>query len=212
MTQECYATILEASLYSSEVWKAFWNHDQVAHVHRTLLLIDERESLREHVKLRILSLCNGQLPSSCPLNPADIALHYWMAIASILPEAAHKPEQSVQLFQLAEYVFRAYDEHHHSEDTLDSLLRSWSSSLLAHNHTELPGRYEVDNIVLGFTKLLLCLVPSLKSCKRPLNAGALISSIFQKFLFTRRYVSWQTFCNIVWLLHLSVRICNLANI
>ncbi|KZM26818.1 Ubiquitinyl hydrolase 1 [Ascochyta rabiei] len=189
VTQECYDTITEASLCSSAVWQTFWTHPQVAHVHRVLLLLDERESLREHIKLKILSICGGDLPSSCPLDRADIASHYWVAIANILPEVANKSEQSVQLFQLAEHVFRAHDEHNRSEETLRSLLHSWSSSLLAHEHSEIPGRYKVDNVVLGFTKLLLCLIPSLKSYKRPLNAGALISSIFEKFLFTRRTLS-----------------------
>ncbi|XPS80524.1 Ubiquitinyl hydrolase 1 [Ascochyta lentis] len=191
VTHECYATIMEASLYSSEVWETFWKHPRVAHIHQMLLLIDERESLREHIKMKILSICGGHLPSSCPLDAADIASHYWIAVANILPQVAHKPEQSVQLFQLAEHVFRAYDEHNRSEETLRSLLLSWSSSLLAHRHSEVPGRYRVDNVVLGFTKLLLCLIPSLKSYKRPLNAGALISSIFQKFLFTTRTSSTQ---------------------
>ena len=188
VTQECYATILEASLYSSAVWEAFWAHPQIAHVHRTLLLTDRRESLRENIKLKILSICDGHLPLSCPLSTADIASRYWVAVAPILPEAAQNAEQSVQLFELAEHVFRVHDEHDRSEDNLRSFLRSWSSLLLAHKHTELPGRYEVDNVVLGFTKLLLCLVPSLKSYKRPLNAGSLISSIYQGFLFPKRYV------------------------
>ncbi|KAJ4343616.1 hypothetical protein N0V95_006624 [Ascochyta clinopodiicola] len=197
VTQECYATILEASLYSSAVWQTFWKHSQVAHVHRVLLLLDEREILREHIKLKIFSLCGGHLSSSCALDTADIASHYWIAIANILPEVAHKSEQSVQLFQLAEHVFRAHDEHSRSEETLRSLLHSWSSSLLAHTHSEVPGRYRVDNVVLGLTKLLLCLIPSLKSYKRPLNASALISSIFQKFLFTRREVENMDVDNIM---------------
>lgn len=188
VAQECYVTILEASLHSSAFWEAFWKQSQVANIHRTLLLIDGRESLRDNIKSKIKFVCNGHLPSSCPIEAADIAARYWSAIADILPEAAQRPEQSVQLFQLAEHVFRAYDEHHRSENTLRSLLRSWSSSLLAHHHIEIPGRYEVDNVVLGFTRLLLCLVPSLKSYKRPLNAGALVVSIFRELLFTGRYV------------------------
>lgn len=193
VTQECYAIILEGSLYSSAVWDEFWKHPQIAQIHRTLLLTDERETLREQVKQKIISVCGGDLPSSCPLDIADIALRYWTAIADILPEVIQEPEHSVQLFQLAEHVFRVYDTHNRSEGTLRSLLRSWSSFLLAYDHTEIPGRYEVDNVVLGFTQLLLCLIPSLKSYKRPLNAGALVWSIFRKFLFTNKYVLFPHF-------------------
>ncbi|KAH6625648.1 hypothetical protein C7974DRAFT_396461 [Boeremia exigua] len=180
---ECYSTILEASLYSHVIWETFWGHPQIPQIHRTLLLSDTRATLRDKIKLKILYICGGHLPSSCPLSTADIVSRYWTTIASILPEAVQEVEQSVQLFDLAQSVFRSYDEHHRSEENLRSLLRSWSSWLLAYDHTEIPGRYEADNVVLGFTKLLLCLVHSLKSYKRPLNAGSLISSIFQKFMF-----------------------------
>lgn len=164
----------------------------MAQIHRTLLLTDERENLREYVKLKILSVCGEHLPSSCPLNTAEIASRYWNVIVSIVPGASQAPEQSTQLFELAQHVFRVYDEHHRSEDNLRSLLRSWSSLLLAHNHSEIPGQYEADNVVMGLTKLLLCLIPSLKSYKHPLNAGALISSVFQRFLFNRYVLEYRS--------------------
>lgn len=172
-------------MYSQVIWQTFWTHPQVNHIHRALLLTDTRETLRESIQRKVLSVCGGHLPSSCPLDAADIASRYWAAIASILPETVQEAEKSVQIFELAQHVFRVHDEHHRSEENSRSLLRSWSSCMLAYNHTEVPGRYDADNVVLGFTKLLLCLVPSLKSFKRPLNAGSLITSIFQKYLFTR---------------------------
>ncbi|KAF1925634.1 uncharacterized protein M421DRAFT_7661 [Didymella exigua CBS 183.55] len=183
IVQECYATILEASLCCPLVWQTFWEHPEVAQIHRTLLLTDQREDLREYIKLKALSVCGGHLPSSCSLVPGEIASRYWSVIASILPDASQASEQSTQLFELAQHVFRVYDEHYRSEDNLRALLHSWSSLLLAHNHSEIPGRYEADNVVMGFTKLLLCLLPSLKSYKNSLNAGALISSVFHRFLF-----------------------------
>lgn len=186
LAQECYATTLEASLYSSAIWEAFWAHPENAYIHRTLLLTDRRNDLRESIKLKILSVCGGHLPSSCLLTTSDIASRYWHVIGPILPETTQNPATSIQLFDLAEHVFRSQDEYDRNEDTLRSFLRTWSSLLLAYNHSELPGRYEVDNVVLGFTRLLSSLVHSLKSYKRPLNAGALISSIYQKFLFTKR--------------------------
>lgn len=183
IAHECYSLILEASLYSQVVWETFWGHSQIHVIHRTLLLSDTRATLRESTKLKILSLCGGHLPTSCPLDIADIASRYWTAISIILPEVVQLAEQAVQLFELAQHVFRVFDEHHRNEDNSRALLQNWSSWLLAYNHTEVPGRYETDSVVLGFTKLLLYLVPSLKSYKHPLNAGALITSIFQKFLF-----------------------------
>lgn len=181
-------------MYSSVIWKAFWEHPQALRIHRELLLTDPRETLRSAIKLKILSICGGHLPSSCPLSAADISVRYWETIADILPGAVEQIDQSDQLLELAQHVFRVYDEYHRSEDNLRSLLHTWSSSLISYSHTEIPGRYEVDHIILGFTKLLMCLIPSLKSYKHPLNASGLISTLFQKFLFTRynsKHVSWR---------------------
>jgi ubiquitin carboxyl-terminal hydrolase 34 len=55
--------------------------------------------------------------------------------------------------------------------------------LLHYNHEEFVGRDEVDFVVLGFAKLLLSCIPSIKSFKKPLNAGPLMEQIFRKFLF-----------------------------
>jgi ubiquitin carboxyl-terminal hydrolase 34 len=210
VAQECYATILEASLCCPTVWKTFWEHPEVAQVHRTLLLTDHRENLRKHIELKILSICGGHLPSSRSLDAADISSRYWTTIASILPGASQFSEQSVQLFELAQHVFRVYDEYHRSEDNLRILLQSWCSLLLAHDHSEVPGRYEVDHVVMGFTKLLLCLVPSLKSYKHPLNAGRLISSIFQKFLFNGYVFTTSNRCSELFTFALIEPVANTA--
>ena len=193
IAEESYAAILEASLCCPVVWSTFWDHPEQAQIHRTLLLTDQREGVREYVKLKVLSVCGGHLPSSCSLDTAEVVSRYWTIVATILPDASQAAEQSTQLFELAQFVFRVYDEHHRNEDNLRLLLGSWSSFLLAHNHSELPGQYERDDVVMGFTKLLLCLIPSLKSYKHPLKAGALVSSIFQRFLFIRYVLQWRTF-------------------
>lgn len=172
-------------MYSSVFWNTIWEHSEALLVHRELLLADKRETLRSSIKLKILSICGGHLPSACPLSAADISARYWETIADILPHAVEQPDRSGQLLELAQHVFRVYDEHHRSEDNLRSLLQTWSSLLVSYSHTEIPGRYEVDHVVLGLTKLLTCLIPSLKSYKHPLNSSELISALFQKFLFTR---------------------------
>lgn len=184
-TQDCYATIVEAGLCSIEFWNTFWEHPNLSQIHEKLLLTDPREPLRQCIKLKILSVCGGHLPSSCNLDMADIASRYWATIAGILPATVQEAGHSDQIFELAQHAFRAYDEHHRNEDYLRSLLHDWTRWLLNYDHKELPGCYEVDKVVSGFTKLLLCLVPSLKSHKHPLNASDLVSAIFQKFLFPR---------------------------
>lgn len=178
-----YAAILEASLHSRRVWEAFVNRAEISVLHQALLLTDPRKLLREHVAKTIASVCGGDLPSTSPLTGAETAEHFWAIISSVLPTAVQYPSQSEQLFQIAEQVFRRYDENNRDEDSLRTCLVSWSDLLLHYKHNEFVGRDEVDYVVLGFTKLLLCCIPSLKSFKKPLNVGPLIEQLFRKFLF-----------------------------
>lgn len=188
IVQDSYAAILEASLHSQAVWEAFINNPETPRIHRVLLLVDPRQSVRDYVERKIASICGGDLPSTCPVDRAEIATRFWSIIANILPDAVHYSKQSVQLFNIAEHVFRTNDAHERHEESLRSLLAQWSDLLLSYSHKEFAGREEVDPVVLGFTKLLLCCVFTLKSFKRPLNAGTLMTKMFRKYLFVKRYV------------------------
>lgn len=168
------------------MWEAFMSNPETPAVHQVLLLTDSRQSLREHITQSITSICGGDLPSTCPLNKAEIAARFWTIISVVLPEAVRHPDQSVQLFELAEHVFRCNDENSRDEESLRSSFATWSDLLFNHKHKEFVGRDETDFVVLGFTKLLLCCVPSLKSFKKALNAAPLMKHIFTKFLFIPR--------------------------
>jgi ubiquitin carboxyl-terminal hydrolase 34 len=188
MAQDAYATILEASLHSEDVWRAFTSHADSQRVHFVLLLAQPIVSVREHVSRKITSICGGDLPSTSPVKQRDTATHFWTVISAILPEADRYAGQSQQLFELAEHVFRAQDEHNRDEGYLRSLLAQWGALLLQHDHHEFPGREQIDHFVLGLTKLLLCCVLSIKSFKKPVNAGSLMAQAFKKYLFVTRYV------------------------
>lgn len=183
VAQEAYATILEAALHSRAIWETFTCHADVHLIHRMLLLAQPRETVRGYITRKIASICGGDLPSTCPITRAETASRFWAIISAILPEAVHHAEQSRQFFEIAELVFRANDEYDRNEDSLRSMLNHWSTFLLSHEHEEFPGRDQVDNVVFGLTKLLLCCILSLKSFKKPVNAGSLMEQIFRKYLF-----------------------------
>ncbi|KAL1796630.1 hypothetical protein ACET3X_005170 [Alternaria dauci] len=184
VVQDCYATILEASLHSRIVWEAFVEHPQVPRLHQDLLLRDPRESLRQHIARKIDSVCGGDLPSTCPLGKSEIATQFWAVISAILPDSVGLPTQSHQLLDIAERVFRAKHEYERNEPSLRLYLTKWIDLLLNHKHQEFVGRDEIDHVVFGLTKLILCCILSLKSFKRPLNAGDVIEKIFRKYVFT----------------------------
>jgi len=190
VAQNAYATILEASLHSIDIWKAFVGHVESHGVHSVLLLSQPIVSVREHVARKIASICGGDLPSTSPVKQTDTATHFWTVISKIISEAKRYPGQSKQLFELADHVFRAQDEHNRDEEYLRSLLAQWGSLLLQHDHHEFPGREEIDHFVLGLTKLLLCCILSIKSFKKPVNAGSLMVQVFKKYLFVNRYVKY----------------------
>jgi ubiquitin carboxyl-terminal hydrolase 34 len=188
IVQDCYGVILEASLHSRSVWEAFLKHADMPRLHQSLLLEDPRRTLRENIAQKIASVCGGDLPSTCPVTKGEIATHFWTTIVIVLSEAIRYPTQSQQLFGIAEHVFRVKDEYDHTEELLKSSLTQWSGLLLSHKHQEFVGRDETDFVVVGFTKLLLCCILSLKSFKKPINAGNLMIQIFKKYIFTVRYV------------------------
>ncbi|KAH9867833.1 hypothetical protein IAQ61_007137 [Plenodomus lingam] len=181
--QDTYAAILEASLHSRAVWDAFMDNPDTRGIHRTLLLDDSRLVVRQHVARKITSVCGGDLPSTCPVTKAEIASRFWSVIRNILPDTIEQPERSQQLFEVADHVFRANDEYERKEDDLRTLLSFWSDLLLGHNHQTFAGREEPDFVVLGFTKLLLGCILSIKSFKKPLNLGTLMEQIYRRFLF-----------------------------
>lgn len=183
---QSYCTIVEASLHSRGIWNAFINHAKVGPLHGRLLLHDGRKLLREGVAKAISSVCGGGLSPTFAITETDTATAFWQFISSVLPQAVHFSPQSEELFELADQVFRKYDEHNRDEASLRSYMTTWSALLLSYDHEEKVGRDEVDAVVLGFTKLLLSCVSSLKSFKKPLNASSLIDRVWRKFLFGPR--------------------------
>ncbi|KAL1605199.1 hypothetical protein SLS60_004743 [Paraconiothyrium brasiliense] len=186
VTYQSYCTVVEASLHSRGIWDAFTKHDNMDSLHGALLLSDSRKPLREGIAKAISSVCGGGLSPTSAITEADTATSFWHQISAVLPQAIRFPSQSEQLFDLADQVFRKYDEHNRDEASLRSYLASWSALLLDYDHQEKVGRDEVDYVVIGFTKLLLSCVSSLKSFKKPLNASSLIDRIWHKFLFAPR--------------------------
>ncbi|KAF2025393.1 hypothetical protein EK21DRAFT_116870 [Setomelanomma holmii] len=179
---DAYATIVEASLHSRTVWDAYKEHPDVQAVLKQLLLSHTDEVIREHVFRKISSIFSGDLPFTCPITKGEFAAHFWTVLSAILPDVVQYPTQSEQIFQLSEQVFRVHDEYDRNEEYLRSLLAQWSILLIEHEHKVFPGREEIDHVVLGFTKLLLDCILSIKSFKKPLNAGSLMTQVFKKYI------------------------------
>ena len=183
---DTYGTFLEASLHSRAMWEAFINHAGAQRAHRMLLLAQPNNAIRQGVAQKISSICGGDLPSTCPVTKAEIAARFWALLSAILPDTVRVPGQSRQFFETADLVFRTNDEYDRNEDSLRSSLSHWSTLLLEHDHKVFPGREETDHVVLGLTKLLLGCIVSLKSFKKPVNAGSLMTQVFRKHLFVSR--------------------------
>jgi ubiquitin carboxyl-terminal hydrolase 34 len=186
VANDTYATILEASLHSRAMWEAFINHADAQRAHRMLLLAQPNSAIRQGVAQKISSICGGDLPSTCPITKAEIAARFWALLSAVLPDTVKVPGQSQQFFKIADQVFRTNDEYDRNEDSLRSSLTHWSTLLLEHDHRVFPGREETDHVVFGLTKLLLGCIVSLKSFKKPVNAGSLMAQVFRKHLFVSR--------------------------
>jgi len=183
MAYHSYATMVEASLHSRGIWEAFTRNDDVALLHIKLLLSDSRKPLREAIAKVISSVCGGALSPSSAISESDTATSFWKIINSVIPRTLEIPGHSEQIFELADEVFRKYDEHNRDEECLRSYLQMWSDLLLGYQHVENVGQNEPDSVVMGLTKLLLSCVSSLKSFKKPMNTGSLVEKVWRKFLF-----------------------------
>ncbi|KAH7065802.1 hypothetical protein BKA63DRAFT_165338 [Paraphoma chrysanthemicola] len=188
---EAHATILEASLHSRAVWAAFKEHQDSHRVHQHLLLTHSSQAVREQACQNIFWICSGDLPFTCPLTRGETASHFWAILSAILPNAVQDAGQSQQLFQLAEQVFRINDEYDRNEQHLRAFLAQWSALLLQHDYKVFPGRDDIDHVVFGFTKLILECILSIKSFKKPVNAGSLMTQVFKKFIFVSNALDTQ---------------------
>ncbi|CAI6334505.1 unnamed protein product [Periconia digitata] len=183
-----YATIIEASLHSRGVWDAFVTNNKSMPLHRKLLLDEPHKELRQGIAKVISSVCGGGLSPSSALTETETASSFWKMISPVLPYVVEHPDRSLQIFQLADEVFRKYDESNRDEATLRSYLSTWSDVLLHYRQDEEVGQGEVDFVVHGFSKLLLSCISSLKSLKKPLDAGQLVERLWSKFLFVPKVV------------------------
>jgi ubiquitin carboxyl-terminal hydrolase 34 len=191
VSKDIYATILEASLHSRAMWEAFINYPDAQRVHRVLLLAQPDHAIRHGVAQKIASICGGDLPSTCPVTKAETAARFWVLLSAVLPETIQFPWQSRQFFEITEHIFRTNDEYDRNEESLRSSLTHWGTLLLDHDHQVFPGREEADHVVFGLTKLLLGCIVSLKSFKKPINAGSMMAQVFKKYLFVSRYVTFH---------------------
>ncbi|KAF2763557.1 hypothetical protein EJ05DRAFT_432901 [Pseudovirgaria hyperparasitica] len=180
----CLSTILEACLHSIKVWNTFTDAANISALLRQLLLEDTRIAVRMECGRAIESVCTESSVAQS-ISTSEIIKVIWQTLSGIVSDSEVYPKQSGQLFMIADIVFRKYDEQTRDEAELKSLFEKWSLRLLNYEHKEIVGRFEVDHIVAGYTKLLSACALSLKSYKKPLEAHDLIDQLFSKFLFIR---------------------------
>ncbi|EON64461.1 hypothetical protein W97_03693 [Coniosporium apollinis CBS 100218] len=180
----CYSAMLESCMHSRLMCDAFLHSQDFRELHHRLLLTDTRVALRRGVARLVEANC-GQLPDTAPIATTEAVSFYWSTLRPILRHATGHAKNSLQLFTAAEFVFSRTETQ--GEQELREYIQEWGGQLLQFRHNERVGREAVDEVVLGFTKLLTHCVrrlkSQLKSPKRQIDVGTLMDQIFATFLF-----------------------------
>jgi ubiquitin carboxyl-terminal hydrolase 34 len=181
LSSRLYTTLLEASFHSRGVWEAFSERDDIQPLHERMFLLDDRRELRFQIAKYIELVFTAIEPSQF-LSREELASFLWRMVAVIIPKTIQHASQASPFYDIANLVLRQADQINTDESALRSYLMQWSSLLLSHRHDEFVGRHEVDEIVLGLTRILKTCIAFLKAFKKPLNTGTLMDRIYTKFL------------------------------
>lgn len=177
-----YGTIVEASLHSRKVWEAFSSKPTAEDIHCWLLIENSDLKVRAQVRNSIEGVCQSTA-TPIAVQPQEFVHFYWKVISKLIPYSIEHSRQSSELLATAASIFPCREDVAGEEATLRGYLIEWGALLLKHVNMQVVGRDEVDDFLLGLSRLLSLCVYFLKSYKQPINAGSLMDDVFTRFLF-----------------------------
>jgi len=177
-----YGTIIEASLHSRKVWEAFSGKSTTEEIHRWILIENSDLEIRTQARNSIEGVCKN-FATPIAVEPQEFVQFYWKVISNLIPCSIEQSKQSSQLLAAAASIFPCCEDVARDEATLRSYMIEWGALLLKHVHLQVVGRDEVDDFLLGLSRLLSLCVYFLRSYKKPINAGSLMDDVFTRFLF-----------------------------
>ncbi|TVY49434.1 Ubiquitin carboxyl-terminal hydrolase 34 [Lachnellula cervina] len=178
-----FEAILEASLYSPELWKLFVSHLKDSSLLRDLLLEDPHSVTRKSIVKHITNKCSFT-PSLAQVSSMDFAMAFWPLVSALIPETIVFPEQCDDTLTLSLSLFKKLAESDIHFFNLGDLMKQWGFLLLSHDSTEIVGNVEsMDRVTNGLVNLLFCGASFAKASQQDLSCSSLGTELFRKHLF-----------------------------
>ncbi|GAP89275.1 putative ubiquitin carboxyl-terminal hydrolase [Rosellinia necatrix] len=181
LVHRCFEGLLECCTKSDEFWAIFRSHPMIGEVIQTLLLADERPSVRQNIAklINTKSLYDGGRSSVLAIDFAEL---FWPIILQLLPQAASKPQKCEELFNLASHLTKKLIENGSSTLDLPSCVKRCGDLLLSHTSTEDLAHPEVvDKVAYGLISLLRQGIEQMS----PLMRSTELPAFFPKRLFSK---------------------------
>ncbi|KAJ8130325.1 hypothetical protein O1611_g3307 [Lasiodiplodia mahajangana] len=154
LVHRCFEALLECCAKSDEFWTMFRTQAVIGEVIRTLLLDDERLSVRKSIA-KLISARSLYDSGRSHVLAIDFAELFWPIILQLLPQAASRPQACEELFSLASNLMKKLIDNDSSTLDLPSCMRKCGDLLLSHTSMEDIAHLETkDKVAYGLIYLL----------------------------------------------------------
>lgn len=173
-----YAALVEATLRGPEIWKVLTSWDERVEIHLWLLTCPSAESISNLIKL----LTTNMPPDSC-VTRTEFALFHWDIASTLIERLPQSATSCKYVMQTAAVMFEEHTASIANEATLRHYLETWSTILVQHSHSEVPGQGFVNELILGLVRLTTTCVSYLKAFSKPFPAQELAVLLLDQYLF-----------------------------
>ncbi|KAI1124983.1 hypothetical protein F5Y10DRAFT_248045 [Nemania abortiva] len=153
LVHRCFEALLECCAKSDGFWAMFRTQAVVGEVIQTLLL-DERLFVRKSIA-KLINARSLYDSGRSHVFAIDFAELFWPIILRLLPQAASKPRECEELFNLASHLMKKLIDNDSSALDLPSCVRRCGDLLLSHTSTEDIAHLEtIDKVAYGLISLI----------------------------------------------------------
>ncbi|KAI1001681.1 hypothetical protein K3495_g6520 [Podosphaera aphanis] len=184
LTARSFESIIESSTHSAQFWNLLLSHFKRTNLLRELLLDDPRVIIRKSTAKVISETCTQYSNGLAEVSSTNFVTEFWSLIATLIPDAVHKPKQCEQVLSVSFTIFKRLTETSANAVRLEDLVRQWGALLISHPRNENVDQPEsIDMAVHGLVNLLHYATTVVKSARQSISCGEIGTKLFRKHLF-----------------------------
>ncbi|RAL15100.1 putative ubiquitin C-terminal hydrolase [Aspergillus homomorphus CBS 101889] len=197
-----FAILTEGSVRDFNFWSAVKQCTQFDTLLVSLLLDEYRQPIRKGIAENIAVVCSPSMLLKKQAKPArtelaessdtsdfenpvrlDILATIWDAFTKIFPRTLDHASRSHEFFEVAYLIFRSVAEKSPQDLVFSQYLKQWSQIMLLHKTEEFVGRELIDDLILGFCRLLKACLDLANNTETAIDTFNLAEELFDKYLF-----------------------------